>query len=120
MRLPSAGWRSTERLAIIIAIVLAGGALIVAVIALRSGDNEQPTYAELGAASIGQLHGLMSQDDVRSLLGTPASVYRDNPRAQCWAYHSPYEVRMCFGQKRRLAWWASNVPRPGRRTNPPD
>jgi hypothetical protein len=52
----------------------------------------------------------MSQDDVRALLGTPATVFRDNPRAQCWAYHTPYEVRMCFGPKRRLAWWATNVP----------
>jgi hypothetical protein len=118
MRLTSEG--TIERLAIAVAIVLAGGALIVAVIALRSAEEKQTTYAGLGAASIGQLHGLMSQDEVRSLLGAPASVYRDNPRAQCWAYHSPYEVRMCFGQKRRLAWWASNVPRASRRTNPPN
>jgi outer membrane protein assembly factor BamE (lipoprotein component of BamABCDE complex) len=110
MRLPIASWRSAERLTSAIALMLAAAALIVAVIALRSTNKEERTYAGLGAASIAQLHGLMTQEQVRSLLGTPATVYRDNARAQCWAYHSPYDVRMCFGPRRRLAWWASNVP----------
>ena len=91
-------------------MVLAAGALIVAIVALRQAHNEPATYAEVGAASVAKLQGLMTQDDVRAVLGTPAVVFRDNPRAQCWAYHSPYEVRMCFGPKRRLAWWSSNVP----------
>src|SRR5712691_757117 len=91
-------------------LLLAFAALIVAVVALREARNEPNTYAGVGAASIARLQGLMTQDEVRALLGTPATVFRDNPRAQCWAYHSPYEVRMCFGPKRHLAWWASNVP----------
>ena len=93
-----------------ISMVLATGALIIAVVALRQAHSKPATYAEVGAASVAKLRGLMTQDQVRTILGTPAVVFRDNPRAQCWAYHSPYEVRMCFGAKRRLAWWASNVP----------
>lgn len=91
-------------------MLISSAALVVAVVALRHTRHDKGTYAEVAAASIARLHGLMSQDDVRALLGTPATVFRDNPRAQCWAYHTPYEVRMCFGPKRRLAWWATNVP----------
>jgi hypothetical protein len=91
-------------------LLLASAALIVAVIALREPRNEPKTYAEVFAVSVGRLHGLMSENDVRAVLGAPATVYRDNPQAHCWAYTAPYEVRMCFGPKRRLAWWASNVP----------
>ena len=102
--------RDMQRAMIATAMVLAASALIVAILALRQAHNESATYADVGAASVAKLRGLMTEDEVRGILGTPAVVFRDNPRAQCWAYHSPYEVRMCFGPKRRLAWWASNVP----------
>jgi hypothetical protein len=93
-------------------VLISAAALVVALVALRHADSRpSSSYAEVAAASIERLHGLMSQDEVRSLLGPPASVYRNNARAQCWAYHTPYEVQMCFGPKRRLAWWASNAPR---------
>jgi hypothetical protein len=92
--------------------LLASAALIVALLALHEARNTRPTYGEVGATSVAQLGGAMTPDDVRALLGTPATIIRDNPRALCWAYHSPYEVHLCFGPKRHLAWWASNVPHP--------
>ena len=91
-------------------VLLASAALIVAVVALREARNPPTTYAGIGASSISQLHGLMTQDEVRALLGQPNTVFRNNTQAECWAYSSPFTVRMCFGPKRRLAWWASNVP----------
>jgi outer membrane protein assembly factor BamE (lipoprotein component of BamABCDE complex) len=102
--------RDMQRVIAGAAALLAAAALIVAVVALREARSRPPTYAGLGAASISQLRGLMTQDEVRALLGQPQNVFRDNARAQCWAYGSPYTVRTCFGPKRRLAWWATNVP----------
>lgn len=93
-------------------VLLASVALIVAVLALREARDERPTYGEVAATSVAQLGGAMTPDDVRALLGTPATIIRDNPHALCWAYHLPYEVHLCFGPKRHLAWWASNVPQP--------
>ena len=61
-------------------VLLAFAALIVAVVALREARNEPGTYAGVGAVSIARLHGLMTQDEVRMLLGTAATVFRDNPR----------------------------------------
>ncbi len=94
----------------IASLLLSATALAVAVVGLREGRDPLPSHAELGAAAVSQLRGLMSQDEVRGLLGAPESVFRDNPRAQCWAYNTPYSVRLCFGAKRRLAWWATDAP----------
>ena len=99
-----------QRIALAGSVMLSIAALVVAVLALHDRRHQSGTYAEVGAASVAELHRLISQDEVRAILGTPASVFRSNSRAQCWAYNSPFEVRMCFGPKRRLAWWASNVP----------
>lgn len=52
----------------------------------------------------------MTRREVIMRLGLPDRIFRRNPRAECWAYEGPYEVRMCFGAKRRLAWVAHNIP----------
>jgi hypothetical protein len=105
-----------QRFALAATFLVASAALVVAVIALLRTNDEPRSYAALGAASIAQLHGLMTQDAARALLGTPQTIFRDTPNAQCWAYTTPYVVRMCFGPQRRLAWWSSDAP--PRRTRP--
>jgi hypothetical protein len=84
----------------------------VALVALHEARDvgPTPTYAEITLAAVRQLEGLETQAEVRKLLGRPHEIYRNNPRAQCWRYTAPYELQMCFGAKRRLAWWAGNVP----------
>ena len=52
----------------------------------------------------------MAPDEVRQLLGKPAQVFRNNPRALCWSYVMPYEIRMCWGAKRKAAWISHNIP----------
>ena len=103
--------QNLPRITVAASVALASAALIVAVLALHEARDWRPTYGEVGATSVAQLGDAMTPDDVRALLGTPATVIRDNRRALCWAYHSPYEVHLCFGPKRHLAWWSSNVPR---------
>ncbi len=99
-----------QRILVAASVVVAAAALVVAVVALREARQRQ-MLGGAGRASVSQLHGLMTQDDVRTLLGQPQTIFRDNARAQCWAYSAPYEVRICFGPKRRLAWWsASGMP----------
>ena len=53
----------------------------------------------------------MTPDEVRRSFGQPDEVFRDNPRALCWAYYRPYKVRMCWGPKRQAAWISFSVPR---------
>lgn len=57
------------------------------------------------------LRGLMTRQEVVAAIGLPDEVFRKNPRAECWAYTGPYSVRLCFGAKRRLAWWSVSIPR---------
>jgi hypothetical protein len=52
----------------------------------------------------------MTPAQVRQLFGEPADVFRSNPRALCWSYATPYEIRMCWGPKRKAAWISHNVP----------
>jgi hypothetical protein len=98
-------------------IKLAGGialvasvSLVIAIVALREvREVRQSSKAEVSPSSIG-IEGLMSRAEVIAVLGTPDRVFRRNPRAECWAYDGPYEIRMCFGPKRRLAWFSHNIP----------
>jgi hypothetical protein len=90
-----------------IALVLASAALVLAVV---HESRDVHSYADAWAGSVHKLRPLISQNDVRALLGDPQTVFRDNARAQCWEYTTRMRVRMCFGPKRRLAWWATNVP----------
>jgi hypothetical protein len=52
----------------------------------------------------------VTPEQVRVLLGHPTEVYRNNPRALCWRYTTPHEVRLCWGPKRQQAWLASSIP----------
>jgi hypothetical protein len=107
-----------------IAVALSAAAFAVALAAYqRAGDHT--AAGVLSDASIKQLrhemaHQRLSRDDVRALIGSPASIYRSNPRAECWAYEAPggghgteapYRLTMCFGPKRHLAWAAFSGPR---------
>jgi hypothetical protein len=89
--------------------------LVVAVAALREAReaNEPPTYAEITGAAVRQFQAAgsrMTPAEVLRLLGKPDEVFRDNPRALCWRYSAPYEIRMCWGPKRRQAWIAHDIP----------
>jgi hypothetical protein len=107
-----------------VAVVISVAALVVAVAAYQRAA-EQPSVGVLGDRSIQTLRHEMTQRrltraDVTALIGAPASVYRSNPRAECWAYEAPgggrgteapYRLQMCFGPKRHLAWMAFSGPR---------
>ena len=97
-------------------LVIAAAALTLAVVALKTArtPDESPTYAEISAAAVEQFTqagNRMTPSEVLRLLGQPTEVYRNNPRALCWRYTVPYEIRMCWGPKRRQAWIADNIPR---------
>jgi len=98
-----------------VALLLAVAALAVATAAFREARqaNEPRTYAEITAAGVRQFqaaHNRMTPAQVVLLLGKPDEVYRDNPRALCWRYTSPYTIEMCWGPKRQQAWIAHNIP----------
>jgi hypothetical protein len=57
-----------------------------------------------------EVRNRMTPDEVRRLFGEPAAVFRNNPRALCWSYATPYEIRMCWGPKRKAAWISHSVP----------
>ena len=89
-------------------------ALAVAVAALRE-TRDVPTQAEITAAGVGTFvrsGNRMTPPQVLRLLGEPDDVFRNNARALCWRYSGPYEIRMCWGPKRRAAWIAHNIPLP--------
>lgn len=99
-----------------VALLVAVAALAVAIAAFREARevNEPPTYAEISAAAVHEFQDArnrMTPAQVLRLLGKPDHVFRNNPRALCWRYTAPYEVRMCWGPKRRQAWIAHNIPR---------
>jgi hypothetical protein len=64
------------------------------------------------AAAFGYADNRMTPAQVRAWFGEPDVVFRDNPRALCWSYATPYKVRMCWGPKRKAAWISHNVPNP--------
>jgi hypothetical protein len=91
--------------------VLGVGLALGAVNALRESE-ELVTEAQLTAAALAQFSAGDDQTParMRQLLGAPDHVFRDNPRALCWRYTTPYEVRMCWGPKRRSPWIAQSPP----------
>ena len=96
-------------------VLLAAAALVVAVVALRDAHKPAPTptYAEITAAGVRQFTDMgnrMTPPLVKSLLGEPTEVFRNNVAALCWRYESPYEIRMCWGPKRQRAWISTNIP----------
>jgi hypothetical protein len=100
------------KLAVAAALLVSAASLILAVVALREARDDGQAFADSQAeAGIG-LDGLMTRRQVVMRLGLPDRVFRRNPRAECWAYEGggSYEVRMCFGAKRRLAWHSYNIP----------
>ena len=97
-------------------VALLVAALAVGVAALREAReaNGPPTYAEITAAGVREFMAAgnrMTPVRVLRLFGKPDAVYRNNPRALCWRYTAPYEIRMCWGPKRQRAWIATNIPR---------
>ena len=106
------------------AAVFATAAFVIAVAAYHRA-SERPSVGVLSEASIRHLwhaaaHERLTREDVRVYIGNPASIYRDNPRAECWAYSAPgggsgteppYQIQMCFGPKRHLAWLAYSGPK---------
>lgn len=108
---------TVQRSVLAVCLLLSLTALAAAVVALlRAPDaplSRAPTRFDAEVRlphPLSELRGLMSQGDVRALLGAPKGVFRDSERAQCWVYSTPYKVRMCFGPKRQLAWWATDAP----------
>ena len=99
-----------------VALLLAVASLSLAAVAFHEARDalKVPTQAEITAAAVHEFQGAgnrMTPDEVLRLLGNPADVFRDNPRALCWHYSTPYEIRMCWGLKRQSAWIATNIPR---------
>ena len=99
----------------VVALAVAAAALVVSVVALREARRVEkpPTAAELMLGGIQRFQDAgnrMTPAEVKALLGEPAAVYRNNPRALCWRYTSPFEVRLCWGAERRQAWISANMP----------
>jgi hypothetical protein len=92
-------------------LVLTAIAVIAVVAVVRF--KAEPTEEERLAAAVREFHearNRMTPDEVRRSFGEPDDVFRKNPRALCWAYHSPYRIRMCWGPKRKSAWIGHNAP----------
>ena len=90
--------------------VLVDVALVCGVLIYRSATA--PTDRERMAAAFRALQeagNRMTPEEVRHSFGPPDAVFRNNPRALCWSYSGPYEIRMCWGPKRQAAWIATNV-----------
>ena len=90
-------------------------AVLLAGLALRESRQrpDVPTAGEIQLAGVKALTSArdgMTPAQARGLLGQPTEVFRDNARALCWRYDTPYEVRMCWGPKRRSPWVSVQVP----------
>lgn len=85
-------------------------ALVISLLALREARaDETPTVGEIAAAAVRQFTkdgNRTTPEQAALLFGRPTEVYRDNPRALCWRYETPYEMQMCWGPKRARAWIA--------------
>jgi hypothetical protein len=95
------------------AIVVAFAAAVAVVFLSGSATAPALTEKERMAAAVrafGEARNRMTPDEVRELFGEPTAVFRNNPRALCWSYATPYEVRMCWGPKRKAAWIGHSVP----------
>ena len=106
----------------IISLAVAVAALATAIVALRQA-SDQPALGVVSAASIQRVQegmrrpNRLTRDDVRAILGNPATVFCKSARAECWAYSGPssdsrhpYEVRIWFGPKRNVAGLAYSRP----------
>jgi hypothetical protein len=88
------------------------GLILVGSLVIRAATG--PTDEERMAAAVHKFTDAgnhMTPDEVRKSFGEPSEVFRNNPRALCWAYHSPYEIRMCWGPKRQAAWIGYSIPK---------
>jgi hypothetical protein len=93
--------------AVAVASGLALAGLLAYGIATAPTDKERVTAAARAFVDAGNR---MTPDEVRRSFGQPDQVFRNNPRALCWAYANPYEIRMCWGPKRQAAWISHNIP----------
>jgi hypothetical protein len=103
------------RVVVGVTLLVSVAALAVAIAAFREARqaDDVPTQAEIMAAAVRRFSdegNRMTPVEVLRLFGQPDQVYRNNPRALCWRYSAPYEIRMCWGPKRRAAWIAHNIP----------
>jgi hypothetical protein len=95
------------------AIAVVCAAALVGLLLSRSANAPARTEKQRVAAAVlafGEARNRMTPDEVRESFGEPGEVFRNNSRALCWAYTTPYEIRMCWGPKRKSAWIAHNVP----------
>jgi hypothetical protein len=104
-----------RRVLTLVPLVVSVLALGIAVAALHEAGQPSPTpsVAEIQAAGVREFTAAgnrMTPTEVLQLLGKPTAVYRNNPNALCWRYDAPYEIRMCWGPKRKQAWIATNIP----------
>lgn len=95
-------------------LALSVGAFIFAGPAFHeSRQARTPSVADIQVAGVKEFTASgnkLTPAQVLELLGKPTEVYRNNPRALCWRYDAPYEVKMCWGPKRKQAWIATNIP----------
>jgi hypothetical protein len=89
---------------------LLGGALLYRSLTTTSVPSTEQGRMALAVEAFIDAHNRMTPDQVQELFGEPDQVFRDNPRALCWAYVTPYEIRMCWGPKRQAAWIGHNIP----------
>jgi hypothetical protein len=74
----------------LMAVAVVGGLLVY-----RSATA--PTDRERIAAAVRAFQeagNRMTPDEVRHSFGEPDTVFRNNPRALCWSYANPYEIRI--------------------------
>lgn len=90
-------------LAVGVAAGVGSGVLVLA--------DEGPARIKTGKELRASLQGLESQERVRELIGSPARVER-TPDATFWEYDEPFQIRVVFGPRGRVAWWSM--------ANPPD
>jgi hypothetical protein len=105
-----------QRVATAGAFAVAVAAVVIAVLALHEArqPSKVPTQAEIAWSGVERFMDARdgtTPAEARALFGAPAEVFRDNPRALCWRYDSPFEIRMCWGPKRQAAWISASVPR---------
>jgi hypothetical protein len=104
-----------RRLLTIAPLVVSALALIVAGWALHQASQPSgtPSVADIQVAGVQKFNAAGNQMTPTEVLPTtrkPTEVYRNNPKALCWRYDAPHEIRMCWGTKRKQAWLATSIP----------
>jgi hypothetical protein len=100
--------RAGRAAVVVLVAVAVVGVLLVYRFAIAPTDRERMAAAVRAFQEAGNR---MTPDEVRHSFGAPDAVFRNNPRALCWSYASPYEIRMCWGPRRQAAWIATSVRR---------